>query len=255
AFGRDRADSISPTQIEAFRDRLAEDLSAATVNLHLKLLRAIFMRAVRTQSVATNPVSRVRFCKENNKRLRWLKDDEESALFDALPNWLKPLVAVALNTGMRKGELLNLRWRDVDFTSGTITIRDPKSGEDEYVLMNATTQQTLKTLWESSTKVVQLKAGGPDKSAFVFMAPRGGFIQNLKRYWYPALRRAGIEDFHFHDLRHTFVTRKMREGWDYKRIMAITGHTTFATFQRYNNPSEDDIKAVVLGNPAKKVVG
>jgi len=62
-------------------------------------------------------------------------------------------------------------------------------------------------------------------------------------------------DLHFHDLRHTFVTRKMRRGWDYKRIMAIMGHTTFATFQRYNNPREDDIKTVVLGNPAKKVVG
>jgi integrase len=107
-------------------------------------------------------------------------------------------VTVALNTGMRKGELVNLRWRDVvDFTSGTITIRDPKSGEDEHVLMNSTTQETLKTLWDLSTKVVQLQAGGPDRSSFVFTAPRGGFIQNLKRYWHPALRRAGIDDFHF----------------------------------------------------------
>ena len=62
-------------------------------------------------------------------------------------------------------------------------------------------------------------------------------------------------DLRFHDLRHTFVTRKVREGWDYKRIMAITGHKTFAVFQRYNNPSEEDIKAVVLENPLKKMVG
>jgi integrase len=70
-----------------------------------------------------------------------------------------------------------------------------------------------------------------------------------------ACRKAGLTDLHFHDLRHTFVTRKVREGWDYKRSMASTGHTTFTTFQRNNNPSEDDIKAVVLGNPTKKVVG
>ena len=70
-----------------------------------------------------------------------------------------------------------------------------------------------------------------------------------------ACRRAGLTDLHFHDLRHTFVTRKVREGWDYKRIMAITGHKTFAVFQRYNNPSEDDIKAVVLADPPRKVVG
>jgi integrase len=70
-----------------------------------------------------------------------------------------------------------------------------------------------------------------------------------------ACRKAGLVDLHFHDLRHTFVTRKVREGWDYKRIMAITGHKTFAVFQRYNNPSEDDIKAVVLADPRKKMVG
>ena len=53
---------------------------------------------------------------------------------------------------------------------------------------------------------------------------------------------------HFHDLRHTFVTRKVSEGWDYKRIMAITEHKTFAVFQRYNNPSEEDLKAVVANS-------
>ena len=67
-----------------------------------------------------------------------------------------------------------------------------------------------------------------------------------------ACRRARLADLHFHDLRHTFVTRKVREGWDYKRIMAITGHKTFAVFQRYNNPSEDDIKEVVLADPPRK---
>jgi integrase len=68
-------------------------------------------------------------------------------------------------------------------------------------------------------------------------------------------RKAGLAGLHFHDLHHTFVTRKVREGWDYKRIMAITGHKTFATFQQYNNPSEEDIKAVVLASSPRKVVG
>jgi integrase len=70
-----------------------------------------------------------------------------------------------------------------------------------------------------------------------------------------ACRRAGVEGVRFHDFRHTFVTRKVREGWDYKRSMAITGHKTFAVFQRYNNPTEEDVKAVVLANPPKKLVG
>ena len=70
-----------------------------------------------------------------------------------------------------------------------------------------------------------------------------------------ACRKAEIEGLHFHDIRHTFVTRKVREGWDYKRIMAITGHKTFAVFQRYNNPSEEDVKEVVAAPPSGMLQG
>ena len=79
--------------------------------------------------------------------------------------------------------------------------------------------------------------------------------EGWKPAFHAACRRAGIENFHFHDLRHTFVTRKVQEGWDYKHMMAITGHRTFATFQRYDNPTEEDVNAVVLANPPKKMLG
>ena len=79
--------------------------------------------------------------------------------------------------------------------------------------------------------------------------------EGRKTAFHAACRRAGIVNFHFHDLRHAFVTRKVREGRDYKRIMAISGHRTFATFQRYNNRTEEDAKAVVLANPPKKMLG
>jgi integrase len=90
------------------------------------------------------------------------------------------------------------------------------------------------------------------------VAPIGGAVftwggramsEGWKRAFQTACRKAEIEGLHFHDIRHTFVTRKVREGWDYKRIMAITGHKTFAVFQRYNNPSEEDVKEVVAAPP------
>jgi len=74
--------------------------------------------------------------------------------------------------------------------------------------------------------------------------------EGWKRAFASACQKVGLTDLHFHDLRHTFVTRKVREGWDYKRIMVITGHKTFAVFQRYNNPSEEDLKAVVANTDA-----
>ena len=87
------------------------------------------------------------------------------------------------------------------------------------------------------------------------MSGRGLLCSILRSPGDAACRRAKLQDLRFHDLRHTFVTQKVREGWDYKRIMAITGHKTFAVFQRYNNPSEDDIKEVVLADAPKKMVG
>ena len=83
-------------------------------------------------------------------------------------------------------------------------------------------------------------------SGHVFVWKGKPMTEGWKTAFNAACRRAGLQGVWFHDLRHTFVTRKVREGWDYKRIMAITGHKTFAVFQRYNNPSEDDIKEVVL---------
>ena len=80
-------------------------------------------------------------------------------------------------------------------------------------------------------------------------------VESWKATLTTARCEAGPPDLRFHDLRHTFITRKIWEGWDYKRIMAIAGHKTFVVFPRYNNPSEDDIKAVVLASPPRKMVG
>ena len=73
--------------------------------------------------------------------------------------------------------------------------------------------------------------------------------EGWKRAFLSACRKANLENLRFHDIRHPFVTRKVKEGHDYKRIMAITGHKIFATFQRYNNPSEEDVREVVAVSP------
>ena len=92
----------------------------------------------------SSPTRQIKLYRENNRRERWLRDREARRLLKALPLWFRPLVSVALNTGMRKGELLSLRWSDVGLASGTITVRDPKSGVDEHVVMNETVKRILK---------------------------------------------------------------------------------------------------------------
>ena len=76
-----------------------------------------------------------------------------------------------------------------------------------------------------------------------------------KRLARPPVGRPVWADLHFHELRHTFVTRKVSKGHDYKHVMAITGHKTFAVFQRYNGPTEENVRAMVLANSPKEVVG
>jgi integrase len=233
-FGRQPAAAITPEKVEAFRDELSEDHAPATVNRHLQLLRAVFLRAIRDGKVDSTPTSKVRFHRENNKRERYLSDDEERRLFETLPAWLHPLVTVALHTGMRKSELLKLKWSDVDFTTGTIHVRDPKSGENEHVLMNETTKRALKTLSDSRTRVVDLKdALQRHLNRYVFTAPEGGYIHVLNRYWYPALRRAGIDGLRFHDLRHTFASRVAMSGVDLYTLQALMRHRSPQMTQRY----------------------
>ena len=135
---------------------------------------------------------------------------------------------------MRNGELLKLRWRDIDIATATITIRDPKSGEDKHVLMNETTKCSLRTLWEARSKIVALKDRALEApNGFVFTAPRGGYIHDLKRYWYPVLERAGFEDFHFHDLRHTFASRAVMSGVDLYTLQALMRHRSPLMTRRY----------------------
>ncbi len=233
AFGCRPANSITPAEVEAFRDQLREHLTPATVNRHLQLLRAIFMRAVRDEKATSNPVSKVKLYRENNKRTRWLEDDEERRLFEALPARLKALITVAMHTGLRRGEIQKLTWADVDFASATITIRNPKSGENQWVAMNDTARQTLKGLWESRSKVVVLKDRMPSQSGYVFCAPKGGYLHNLNRYWYRALREAGIRDFRFHDLRHTFASRGAMSGIDLYTLQTLMRHRSPQMTMRY----------------------
>jgi integrase len=234
AFGSQPAAAITPIAIEVFRDQLSRDHAPATVNRHLQLLRAIFLRGVRDGKVESTPTNGVKLYRENNRRDRYLADREEHLLLSALPQWLHPVVTVALHTGMRKGELLKLKWADVDFLSGTITVRTPKSGEDEHLIMNDTVRRTLMELRKSRPNNVPLTSRAlSDRGGYVFTAPEGGYIHSLNRYWYPALRRAGIEDFRFHDLRHTFASRAAMSGVDLYTLQALMRHRSPQMTQRY----------------------
>ncbi len=269
AFRRKLARDITAQDIEAFKTSLAttarggrrggdpeergDPLKVATVNHHLKLLKAIFNRAIKTGKLTYNPVRAVRLFKENNARVRCLTPEEEARLFAHLPESVKPLVTVALHTGMRKGELLNLRWDDVDFYTGTLRVREAKSGEGRSVVMNsvvraasqAVRREQIQKAREQVLRQGSGQAGREILSPFVFCSHKGRFLHNLAKAWYPALEAARIEDFRFHDLRHTFASRLAMDGVDLYTVQRAGGWKTAVMVQRYAHLSPDHMRAAV----------
>jgi integrase len=157
--------------------------------------------------------------------VRFLTDEEEARLAAELPAADWGLVTVALHTGLRQGEQFTLRWEHVDFGTGILTVPRAKSGEARRVPMNDTVRTLLGALPSRL------------RSSWVFPSTTGSTpldTQNfLNRSFLPALRRAGIADFHWHDLRHTFASRLVMKGADLRTVQELLGHKTLAMTLRY----------------------
>ena len=245
-FGGSRIEKVSAAEIDQWRDTMSETMSPATVNLHLTILRATLRLAVRNRRIEASALPPITPLKVNNVHVRYLTDDEERRLLEAAPEWLKPLIKVAIHTGMRRGELLRLRWDEVDFVSGTIFVRTSKSGEGRRIPLSPTAHRTLSTLRDARRERMRARVVAQSEAAgTVFTAPEGGFMLNLGRAWYPVLTRAGVEGLRFHDLRHTFASRLAMRGVDLYRVQILMGHKTQAMTLRYAHLSPDHLRAAV----------
>ena len=155
---------------------------------------------------------------------------------EALPERLRPLITVALNTRMRRGELRALRWTDVDFATGTLHIRRDKAGEGRWVALNSAARDALLSI-KRDQKVL---------GSYVSCSPEGRFLHNLGRDWRPTLETAKIPDFRFHDCRHTFASRlAMTPGVDLYTVQRAGGWKSQAMVQRYAHLSPDHVRAAV----------
>lgn len=245
-FGDKSAETLLPQEIETFKLGLCQTLRPASVNRLLQLLRAAYNRAIRNEKIEHYPFRAVTLLKENNTRIRYLTDEEEQRLLVALPEYLRPLIVTAIHTGMRRGELLALGWPDVDFVSKTITVRRSKSGYGRFIPMNDVVFKTLGRLCLERSQESSGNGNTPKAAdGLVFTAREGGYLQNLNRYWYKALRKAGLKDFHFHDLRHTFASRLVMRAVDLYTVQTLLGHRTAAMVQRYAHLSPEHLRKAV----------
>lgn len=226
-FGDRVLAEITPKVIVAYKNvRLTAGKAPATVNRELAIMKKAFNLAVREwEWCRDNPVLRVSMERERNQRDRWLTEEEEDRLLQACGPWLRDLVLVALHTGMRMGEILDLAWRGVDFQRRTITVFRSKNGERRTIPVNHTVLTVLKE--KAKVRCLQTDRVFPSKT----FTPLEG--SHLRRSFRLALGKARIEDCHFHDLRHTFATRLVQAGVDLYKVQRLLGHKSPTMTQRY----------------------
>ncbi|HSH28358.1 MAG TPA: tyrosine-type recombinase/integrase [Thiohalobacter sp.] len=261
-IGSKRLPEITPWLIEKWRSRRTKaGKAASTINRDLVALKSALNRAVEWGLIDSNPIAKVKPAKVDQKGvIRYLSTDEESRLREALAKregqaridrdsgnaWrkargyalmpdlrevaytdhLRPLILLALNTGLRRGELFNLRWHDVDLDRASLLVRGTgsKSAQSRHVPLNSEAVAVLRA-WQETTQ----QAG----RQLVFPGKDGKRLDNITTAWARITRQAKLADFRFHDLRHSFASRLVMAGVDLNVVRELLGHADIKMTLRY----------------------
>jgi len=253
-----RLDHITPKMIEKWQtDALAKGLKPTSINRALNPLRAIMTIAVEKEYLEIHPLKR---CKnlsvQDDMKERYLSAEEETRLRNQLEkrnqeksirlppdderiyaDHIMPIILVALNTGMRRGEIFQLTWDNVSFKNNIITVTadTAKSSRKRYINMNKETQRVLED-WNIYSSRVGL----------VFPNPATGkSLVEIKSMWVNILKDAGIDNFRFHDLRHTFASNLVMKGAPLYMVQKLLGHSTLEMTMRYAHLSPDSTAQAV----------
>lgn len=263
---------ITQRDLEAMRVKwLAAGLKDATANRKLAALRGALSKAVEWGALDQHPMTklkpmrldtraRVRFLSsEEERRLRQALDDREERIRgerDSANRWrrerkkeelpdlrakkfadhLKPMAIISLNTGLRRGELFNLTWPDIDFSQKTLTVvgEGAKSDQTRHIPLNNEALQTIKE-WKTQSSGLPL----------LFPSQTGGVMDNVKKSWDGVLKEAKVSSFRWHDLRHTFASKLAMKGVPLNTIRDLLGHADLKMTLRYAHLAPDSKAAAV----------
>ena len=194
----------------------------ATANRELSVLRNLFGTAVKWHRLRANPCNGISELKEPPGRLKFLNVQQIRKLLEACPpapHPLKVIVLIALATGMRRGEIIGLRWDYVKLAEGFIVLPLTKNNTVRAIPINETLHKVLEAM--------------PDKTGYVFGGDKP--LGNFNRGWLAACKGAELENFRFHDLRHTYASIMTMEGIPARVLQDLLGHKTLAMTARYSH--------------------
>ena len=238
-FGECLLTEITSYLVEKYQGkRLKDGVKKSTVNRELACMKKLFNKAIDWEYVKVNPVLKVDFFSETeNRKERVLSMDEEKKLLEFSPEHLKPIVVTALQTGMRRREILMLKWENVNLNDGCARVPKEisKSGRDRVINFNGMLKAELLKQKKSDSK-----------SPFVFVNHKTGKpFRDIKKAFRGACERAGIEGLRFHDLRHTYATRLAEMSVPLPTIKELLGHSKVMMTERYTHSSEEQKKKAV----------
>lgn len=262
---------IKPHLIEQWRiERKAKGNKNASINRQVTNLKSCLSRAVEWEVIEKHELNKLKPLPEDNSKVRYLSKDEETRLrsamrerderikqerdngnqhrternYELLPSLrdktfadhLEPIVLLAMNTGMRRGEILSLRWEDVSFDTKTLTVQfaNAKSGKTRHIPLNGEAFRTLQS-WQTDT----------GNSGIVFKGPTGKAMTDIGKAWDKLLADAGITNFRFHDLRHHFASKLVMASVDLNTVRELLGHGDLAMTLRYAHLAPEHKAAAV----------
>lgn len=241
---------ITPALIAEHRDKLLGEItnrkkkrSNSTVVRYLAAISHAFTVAVREWGwIEDSPLRKVSKPKEPGGRVRFLDTDERIRLLDACKEsgnpFLYPIVILALATGMRRAEMLNLTWGNIDFERNKIVLLETKNGDKRIVPLSNYTKAILLSIREKN----------PNSLFFVFPRQKGQMPQkpiDIRTAWEAVLEKAQIQNFRFHDLRHCCASYLLMNGASLAEISEVLGHRTLAMVKRYAHMSEGHAANIV----------
>jgi integrase len=230
-LGGKRLDRITTADVLAYREARMKRLSNGTVNRDVALLKKMFNLAIDMGYIHSNPA--------RSKSLKPLKEpevarvisvEEEAKIVRAAEPRIRPFIVVAVETGMRRGEILGLDWRDVDWRNHRVRVANrpdapTKSGKERWVPMTLRARETFREL-------------GPKPAGSIF----GGSRDTIWRHWKRAAKGAGMEKLRLHDLRHTCCTRAVEAGVPMFVLQEWMGHSSLETTRKYYSVAENHLR-------------
>jgi len=235
--------NVTPYLIAEHRDKLRNDSvkkrTSGTVNRYLAVLSHVFNVAIKEWGwVENNPTMHIQKLKEPRGRVRFLSDNERDVLLNACKGEKKKplyiIVVLAISTGARKSEILNLQMEDVDLKRQVITVQETKNGERRQLFLSGLALELLNTYLKHRTH-----------RGFVFPSSTRKNPVNIDREWQATTKKAGITDFRFHDLRHTAASYLAMNGASIAEIAEVLGHKTLNMVKRYAHLSKTHTASVV----------